>query len=57
MSTFTAVGPALNLDGPLPVAPEYSLLKTLDALGYLRVGDREFNGVNVWGYPVETGFP
>jgi len=54
MSTFTAVGPALSLDGPLPVAPEYSLLKTLDALGYLRVGDREFNGVNVWGYPVET---
>ena len=26
MSTFTAVGPALDLDGPLPVAPEYRLL-------------------------------
>lgn len=51
MSTFTAVGPALDLDGPLPVAPEYSLLKMP---GVVREGVREFNGVNVWGYPVDT---
>lgn len=61
MSTFVAVGPALNLDGPLPVAPEYSLLNTLRALNnrdgeaaYYRTGDREFSGVNVWGFPTET---
>lgn len=52
MSTFTAVGPALDLDGPLPVAPEYTLL---NAPGVLQSeNQRVFNGVNVWGYPVET---
>jgi len=65
MSTFTAVGPALNLDGPLPVAPEYSLLNTLRALSrdvgegsrplsIVDSNDRVFNGVNVWGFPVDT---
>jgi len=55
MSTFTAVGPALDLDGPLPVAPEYSLLNTLRALNAVVEGDnRVFNGVNVWGYPLDT---
>ena len=52
MSTFTAIGPALNLDGPLPVAPEYRLLSVP---GVLKASTgREFNGVNVWGYPVQT---
>jgi hypothetical protein len=65
MSEFTAVGPALNLDGPLPREPEYSLLNTLRALARdvedgpspLSVVDsnnRVFNGVNVWGYPVDA---
>ena len=64
MSEFTAVGPALNLDGPLPVEPEYSLLNTLRALARQAEGprplsvvesnDRVFNGVNLWGYPVDT---
>ena len=65
MSTFTAVGPALNLDGPLPVEPEYSLLNTLRALSrdvedgprplsIVDSNDRVFNGVNVWGYPVDA---
>lgn len=54
MSTFTAVGPAATLDGPLPVAPEYSLINTLRALGNVREDNRIFNGVNVWGYPVNT---
>src|SRR5262245_22260413 len=50
--SVTAVGPALDLDGPLPVAPEYSLLK---APGVVQpANSRVFNGVNVWGYPVET---
>ena len=54
MSTFTGVGPATTLDGPLPVAPEYSLLNTLRALGNVREDSRIFNGVNVWGYPSDT---
>lgn len=61
MSTITAVGPALDLDGPLPVAPEYSLLKTLSGLSgtegrqdYVRTSNRVFNSVNVWGYPIGT---
>ena len=65
MATFTAVGPALNIDGPLPGAPEYCLLNTLRALSsnpdeadpqllLVENNDRVFNGVNVWGYPVET---
>src|SRR5262245_27391314 len=50
MSTFTAVGPALSLDGPLPEAPPHSLLKTE---GVVVDSDdlRVLNGVNVWGYP------
>lgn len=52
MSTFTAVGPALDLDGPLPVAPEYRLLA---APGVLQAdNNRVYNSVNVWGYPVGT---
>lgn len=47
--SVTAVGPALNLDGPLPLAPEYRLLA---APGVLQASnDRVFTGVNVWGYP------
>lgn len=58
-----AVGPAFDLDGPLPVAPPHSLLETelLDENGN-RVGvvrDRDatrvLNGVNVYSYP--TGCP
>ena len=59
MSTFTAVGPALDLDGPLPVAPEHSLLNTrvrtpgndLASVVVERDATRVLNGVNVWGYP------
>lgn len=60
MSTFTAVGPALDLDGPLPVAPEHSLLNTeiydpddgvLRSVVVERDATRVLNGVNVWGYP------
>lgn len=58
MSELIAVGPARNLDGPLPIEREHSLLKTLEALGeglLVRDGGGEWlNGVNVWGYPVET---
>lgn len=57
--SITAVGPAVDLDGPLPVAPERSLLNTLlrDREGDLvsvvkdRDATRVLNGVNVWGYP------
>lgn len=52
MAEFVAVGPARNLDGPLPVAPEYRLLSVP---GVLEAGDSEWlNGVNIWGYPCDT---
>lgn len=52
MSTFTAIGPALNLDGPLPRAPLYTLLSVPGVVQ--GANNRVFNGVNVWGYPEET---
>lgn len=50
MSTFTAVGPALAIDGPLPVAPPHSLLET-EGVVRERDATRVLNGVNVYGYP------
>lgn len=51
MSVF-AVGPALAIDGPLPVAPPHGLL-TIP--GVLVEGEgRWMNGVNVFGYPTDT---
>lgn len=47
---MTAVGPALDLDGPLPVARRHSLLLT-DGVRKEGGGDRWLNGVNVYGYP------
>lgn len=47
-----AVGPALDLDGPLPVAPPHSLLSIP---GVLRDdGERWLNGVNIDSYPCNT---
>ena len=54
MTTFTAVGPALDLDGLLPVAPKHGLL-TIPGIIRTEAAERELNGVNVWGYP--TGCP
>lgn len=48
--SVTAVGPALDLDGPLPVARRHSLLLT-DGVLQEEAGDRWLNGVNVYGYP------
>lgn len=49
--SITAVGPALGINGPLPVAPPYSLLKVPGVLA----GTSEWlNGVSVWGYPCDT---
>jgi len=59
--SVTAVGPALDLDGPLPVAPEYSLLNSAQdsdndpVIQVITDNNRVFNSVNVWGYP--TGKP
>ena len=52
MSTFTAVGPALDLDGPLPVSPPYSLLSIPGVI--VADGERWMNGVNVYGYPLDV---
>src|SRR6266496_2655294 len=53
MSTFTAVGPRLDLDGPRPVAPPHSLLNTP---GVVVTEDqvRWMNGVNLIAYPDDT---
>jgi hypothetical protein len=59
MSTITGIGPALDIDGPLPVAPEHSLLETqlrtpdggLRSVVVERDARRVLNGANVWGYP------
>ncbi len=59
--SITAVGPALDLDGPLPIAPEYSLLNSAQdndndpVVQVITDNYRVFNSVNVWGYP--TGLP
>ncbi|GIV03727.1 MAG: hypothetical protein KatS3mg015_2557 [Fimbriimonadales bacterium] len=51
--SVVAVGPALNLDGPLPERPLYSLL---DVPGVVQdSGDaRVFTGATLWGYPEEV---
>ena len=55
MSEFVAVGPARDLDGPLPLAPpHHSLLQDRRLMGEGRdaaSGNECLNGVNVWGYP------
>lgn len=48
--SVTAVGPALDLDGPLPVVRRHSLLLT-DGVRKEEAGDRWLNGVNFYGYP------
>lgn len=50
--SITAVGPALSLNGPLPVPPPYSLLSIPGVI--VGDGDRWMNGVNLWGYPSDT---
>lgn len=45
MATVLAA-PALSLDGPVPVAPEYSLLKQLAPVGATRLA-----GAALWPYP------
>ena len=59
MSTFTAVGPALAIDGPRPAAPLHSLLRSevltpegdYESVVRERDATRVLNGVNVYGYP------
>jgi hypothetical protein len=53
VSTITAVGPALDLDGPLPVAPPHSLVNTPGVV-VDRDGGRWLNGVNLYPYPIDT---
>ena len=50
MSTIEAVGPAVALDGPPPVAPPHSLLMQ-EGVVVARDATRVLNGVNVWSYP------
>lgn len=50
--SIVAVGPALDINGPLPVSPSYSLLSIPGIL--VEDGERWLNGVNVYGYPSDT---
>lgn len=50
MATIEAIGPAVGLDGPPPVAPPHSLLNTPGVV-VERDATRVLNGVNVWAYP------
>lgn len=52
MSEFTAVGPALGIDGPLPRRPRHSLLETAGVV-VTEEATRVLNGVNVYGYPTD----
>src|SRR6516225_10130427 len=66
MSTFTAIGPALAIDGPLPRPPSYSLLTVpgvadgdshvYDGLPSLQAVEqtRWANSANIWGYPKDV---
>jgi hypothetical protein len=47
-----AVGPALDIDGPLPAPPPFSLISIPGVV--VGDGDRWMNGVNVDGYPADT---
>lgn len=49
--SVTAVGPALDLDGPLPVARRHTLLNTPNVDVVYDDSGRWTNGVNVYGYP------
>jgi hypothetical protein len=53
VSTITAVGPALDLDGPLPVTRPHSLLSTPGVVVDRDAG-RWLNGVNLYPYPIDT---
>ena len=48
--SVTAIGPAVALDGPLPVAPPQSLLNT-PGIVVAEDATRVLNGANVWMYP------
>jgi hypothetical protein len=53
MAEFTGAGIRLDLDGPRPVAPPYSLVNTPGVV-VSRDEGRWLNGVNVVGYPADT---
>ena len=51
----TAQGITLDLDGPLPVPPQHTLLSVPGVL--VEDGDRWLNGVDIYGYPTEVPYP
>lgn len=53
MSTVTAIGPALAIDGPLPLVRPHRLL-SLPGVLVNDGSDRWMNGVNVYPFPEET---
>jgi hypothetical protein len=59
MSTFTAIGPALDIAAPLPARPRHALLNSeyiapdgsYESVVRDRDATRVLNGVNLWPYP------
>lgn len=54
MTTFTAVGPRLDLDGPRPVAPTHALTQTPGVVVAEDDTGRWLNGVNMIAYPEDV---
>jgi hypothetical protein len=53
MAEPTTFGPPVRIDGPLPVAPLYSLINTAEIVQ--EPDERWANGVQVYPYPVDLG--
>lgn len=47
-------GPPVRIDGPLPVAPQYSLLNTAEVV--IEPDERWANGAQIYPYPTDPGF-
>lgn len=48
-SSLGTMAPPVSLDGPIPLAPPYGLLPTVDVI---QDGDEHWiNGAQIWGYP------
>lgn len=54
MTVVSTFGPPVRIDGPLPVAPRYSLLNTATVV--VEDDERWGNGAQVYSYPTDPGY-